>query len=85
MLKIKDNVNLIELEKFGFKLVVNSDNNRPLYYRGWLGELEITIGMDGRFYRIETWSGNEFGRLFQDDALDKLFDLIQAGLVEKCK
>ena len=82
MLKIKDNVNLGELEKYGFKLIVNPDSNHS-YYRGWSGELEIFVAMDGTFYRIETISGSEYGCLFDDNIFDNIFDLIQAGLVEK--
>ena len=60
MLKIKDNVDLKELEKFGFHKEFD-------YYEGY----DIIVDCYSR--RIEVYEGGE----------EKLFDLIQAGLVEK--
>ena len=60
MLKIKDNVDLKELEKFGFHKEFD-------YYEGY-----DTI-VDCYSREIEVYEGGE----------EKLFDLIQAGLVEK--
>ena len=77
MLKVKDNVDLKELEKFGFKkrysiYKFSADskyNNRA------------SISISGAKYTTreiicEFWEIN-------DETLDKLFHLIQAGLVEK--
>lgn len=61
MLKIKDNIDLKELEKFGFEL--KTDDFKKLVTEG------LTIWVIDR----EIWGTN----------LDLLFDLIQAGLVEK--
>ena len=60
MLKIKDNVDLKELEKVGFHKEFD-------YYEGY----DIIVDCYSR--KIEVYEGGE----------EKLFDLIQAGLVEK--
>ena len=80
MLKIKDNVDLKELEKFEFEL--DNDVGQYFYY-GFTepdanSEIRIYVGVETRIistgfdpyvspYRIH----------------DKIYDLIQAGLVEK--
>ena len=85
MLKIKDNVDLKELEKFGFK----KDNVAYLY------EYIITI-LDETFIGGTWCNCDEVVVLAVDDerkikisdedlVADILFDLIQAGLVEKVK
>lgn len=79
MLKIKEGVNLKELEKFGFVLCGKGDCQQ---YRGYSGELEICVGMDGRFYRVEMADGSSFGWVFNNDVFDNLAKIIQAGLVE---
>lgn len=75
MLKIKDNVNLKELEKFGF-LVFN--NNRQALYKA-KNEYCDTCW----FYTYENNKiiGLETKGDFED--LDILYDLIKADLVEK--
>lgn len=78
MLKIKNNVDLKELEKFGFDLRASS------------------IEGIGTFDWTDRFVDDYFGQLIADDLyiwdtertifgnnLDLLFDLIQAGLVEK--
>lgn len=68
MLKIKDNVNLKELEKFGIKQYGQHYNAITKFSIPYLSIL------------------NECGRkivCYADEDLDVLFDLIQAGLVEK--
>ena len=81
MLKIKDNVDLKELEKFGFEkdeykedveMVYNYEEFRTEEIRIYKNK-EISIYIDDELYccAIDT----EF--------LEVLFDLIQAGLVEK--
>lgn len=78
MLKIKANVNLKELEKYGFDLRASS------------------IEGIGTFDWTDCFVDDNFGWLIADglniwdkertisgDNLDLLFDLIQAGLVEK--
>ena len=81
MLKIKDNVDLKELEKFGFVKMKNhsyelprfSDNLVGLTCSKWSnGEwlLSLANARDANFYKIS-------------QRLDTIYDLIQAGLVEK--
>jgi hypothetical protein len=78
MLKIKDNVDLKELEKFEFENV----------YEGYIYTPKVDIDIneiwiDGntrKIYIVDYASDVEY---IVDENLDKLFDLIQAGLVEK--
>ena len=81
MLKIKDNVELKELEKFGFEKV---DISWGIYTHDWFEKSD-----NGGSIRI---SENEdktikFISCLQEDIptemQDTIFDLIQAGLVEK--
>ena len=71
MLKIKDNVNLKELEKFGFDIKQTKEEDDLIY------------GFDSNllFYKetgiiILTWNR-------QETAMNTLYDLIKADLVEK--
>lgn len=78
MLKIKDTVALEELEKFGFTLY--KDKHEEYYYVGetyW--GANITISDKRKIEFNDEWWGDDF------DIMDKLYDLIQAGLVEKVK
>lgn len=78
MLKIKDNVDLKELEKYGFRIFVNyyektiTDNGYGEYMFLSVFEVDRVIGLTANT---------------DDDAytenLDIIYDLIQAGLVEK--
>ena len=70
MLKIKDNVDLKELEKFGFKY---EDND----YRKEKIDLDYIIDWDDKEIFIASTYG-EFDKLD-----DTLYDLIKADLVEK--
>jgi hypothetical protein len=82
MLKIKDNVDLKELEKYGFKLykcksidnykwyekIIEYDFNKKVYYY---------VNIDNRTMEISIYDG-------YDNKLDNtLYDLIKADLVEK--
>lgn len=81
MLKIKDNVDLKELEKFGFEPNVNRTNSElavNFYEHGW----EKIAVMKNRYIYLET-EGKYYGAIIEDKAVDTLFDLIQTGLVEK--
>lgn len=108
MLKIKDNVDLKELEKFGFKRDIKES---PTWRSKWaenkekyVGEKYTEIGYvfdDGRneIIVIESRINSDWHHLEQPRQLyvresdydmgvsmyiyDKVFDLIQAGLVEK--
>lgn len=75
MLKIRDSVDLKELEKFGFKPIYYGINNIIKYeYRHNAYDRSFWIDVDTRrVYLDECYSGD----------LIVLYDLIQAGLVEK--
>lgn len=87
MLKIKDSVDLKELEKFGFKY---ENGNNPYYYK------EIALDEINTF-EFHVWDAKRIIELYiedqedetlnidkwVDDEFDFIFDLIQAGLVEK--
>ena len=84
MLKIKDNVDLKELEKFGFKY---TENKHPMgdfsnYKKLIGGNIVLIIGARGRLMLTDMTTESNFTYIFSD-GLDVLFDLIQAGLVEK--
>lgn len=86
MLKIKDNVNLKELEKFGFE-VFNQSTARKIYYE----HIPPVSMEDDTYFMIEhreIWfiengakESNE--RYFGNPQFDDLYDLIKADLVEK--
>lgn len=75
MLKIKDDIDLKELEKFGFKPLYYGINNIIKYaYRHNTYEFSFWIDVDNRkIYLDECYSAD----------LVVLYDLIQADLVEE--
>lgn len=79
MLKIKDNVDLKELEKFGFKLKYNENNGKPFSYEkefiGWNRRSDITIYIEDR--EINCYIEEEMG------IIETLYDLIKADMVVK--
>jgi len=81
MLKIKDDVNLKELEKFGFKY----DEETKMYYKNCTGTFNkflIPTEDDLDVFRGQIIFHNE-SNFATTLYLDTLYDLIQAGLVEK--
>lgn len=75
MLKIKDDVDLKELEKFGFKNIKN--NNYPMlsnqeYYYDYVGTMAVYENTKVIILKHTS-----------DETTDTLYDLIQAGLVKK--
>lgn len=93
MLKIKNNVDLKELEKFGFKPKYDENTgNICAYekkilkneYEGLLVTLQETKSRIRIFRRytkkITIWVIQKYNDYFD---IDTLYDLIQAGLVEK--
>jgi hypothetical protein len=84
MLKIKDDVDLKELEKFGF--IINKDcatyqntNDEYIYiYSNKKIEIEFE-----RFYDELDIGGPSLCHSLSNTLLNTLYDLIQAGLVEK--
>lgn len=98
MLKIKDNVDLKELEKFGLKPIYGCNpNTGKVYircivsekYAGTYGHLSFSSKKKGLHILNKFISNNnKYTSLFRfnDDTyvdIDLLYDLIQAGLVEK--
>lgn len=80
MLKIKDNVDLKELEKFGFEYY--EDFNEWFYY-GFTrpndnSEIRISITNDTRRIHPSFDYNVDFDMVY-----DKIYDLIKADLVEK--
>lgn len=81
MLKIKDNIDLKELEKFGFDrcepdeyFCIGKDDDNSAKYILWdLESKQGTMTINENTRKIWSISSN----------YDILFDLIQAGLVEK--
>lgn len=73
MLKIKDNVDLKELKKFGFIFRAN------LFYKPSKKDKDLVDILINQESKIIDCSG----LLGHDEKLDTLYDLIQAGLVEK--
>lgn len=70
-LKIKDSVDLKELEKFGFELVPSTALGELVYFYVYEEML-----VDTRTKEIKTFK-------MRMPAVIKLFDITQAGLVEK--
>lgn len=80
MLKIKDNIELKELEKYGFK--GESFQNGFIYRNCYVYHNDLqqsVIFIDLKLRVIEM--GFDFSKT--DDGIDVIFDLIKAGLVEK--
>lgn len=71
MLKIRDNVDLKELEKYGFKFLYDEETGQPK---------ELVKKYFGWFYEERTIIRNEYDLYHWQDTL---YDLIKDGLVEK--
>lgn len=72
MLKIKDNIDLKELEKYGFKLIKDYISDK--YYAYLSGSLRINLS-NKKLIKNDAH--------FNEYDLDVVYDLIQDGLVEK--
>ena len=85
MLKIKDNVDLKELEKYGFEKDEETSMHLRKFvgeylieiciYKYWLGHIHFYKKVKKGCYKGHFWATNTKKRLIKD--------LIQAGLVEK--
>lgn len=82
MLKIKDNISLEELKKFGF--TQQYPNTNPNCFWEYRTDY-ICEGDDASYIHIGSDVQPEFLRraIISEHCEDKLFELIQAGLVEK--
>lgn len=79
MLKIKDDVDLKKLEKFGFRNVILGSGEEILYKpkKGEKDVIEIEINKENRSIEL-----SQLHDLFYTHE-DTLYDLIKANLVEK--
>lgn len=81
MLKIKDNINLKELEKFDF---VYKENKKLPHNSTWDWNNMLEIKENKEQIYIRAFNKREITVYSTCGiAIDKLYDLIQAGLVEK--
>lgn len=96
MLKIKDGVDLKELEKFGFKPKYNEDTGKVYEYYRIIGDRKGTTikyndNFNGKykyrnFWTIFTWNRqitNHGYIKLSDDDYEVLYDLIQARISRK--
>ena len=81
MLKIKDNVDLKELEKFGF-VELKSEYDESLGWK-WSTTTSDDEEIEVEIYIYPDCSKHRRTLVIDYDVEDKLFDIIQAGLVEK--
>lgn len=84
MLKIKDNVDLKELEKFGFREVILHPNSLDIKkeVKGYSSRIYWVLEKD-KIIRIALNNQTLKSLASNNEVEDTLYDLIQAGLVEK--
>ena len=90
MLKVANNVDLKELEKFGFKPKYDEDTGKIIRFVNTRRTIALTGGTIDKsiftifrsnkkwYFKCDIWG-------FSDDVQDILFDLIQAGILKKVK
>lgn len=90
MLKIKDEIDINELRKFGFKPKYHEDTGEIIAYQKTNKEIEyegLTVKLETVKSEIRIFKRTKVGWIinkYKERAdLDTLYDLIQAGLVEK--
>lgn len=98
MLKIEDNVDLKELEKFGFKLIYKDTGNINITWKEYTkyftngsdnnrDDFKIIINHNSRLISIQTIPTYEDWGVddveFEFNELDIIYDLIKADIVEK--
>ena len=86
MLKIKENIDLKELEKYGFYHEKEEDENDvfDLYEYNCLdNRTYVQVYSDDRIIVLHSGVYGDYPEYYHKKTLDILFDLIQAGLVEK--
>lgn len=92
MLKIRDNVDLKELEKYGFKRIINDTYSKEMNNSDDRYETSILVNPSNKetenhiVYYIN--NDEKIGNIEEDDIdltgeLDTLYDLIKANLVVK--
>lgn len=81
MLKIKDNVDLKELEQYGFKYL---EGKTSKIYGIDLGNNNDSVSVVVNCYNKHIWATHEgCSRDISDELLDLIYDLIKADLIEK--
>ena len=85
MLKIKDNVDLKELEKFGFVIYENQATYQSAYeeYIYIYKDKKIEIEFEKSYDELDI-GGLGCCHSLSNILLNMIYDLITAGLVEKC-
>ena len=84
MLKIKDNVDLKKLEKYGFEYTPNCCEIYKLWLQNDLeGAIYIRITNDRIVYPVSDLDMYNLGNRNEFKMYDILYDLIKADLVEK--
>ena len=90
MIKNKDNVDLKELEKFGFKPKYDENTGEVIYYRlehqkyRTFSIIPKKRFVDQRQYEpMKIYIGKYLGHSFEEWQFDILYDLIKADMVEK--
>lgn len=83
MIKIRDDVDLKELEKFGFKHENTKGiiSERYCYYDDC--DQTIFVSVNDRIIAGEDISGSYCFGAIVDNALDVIYDLFQADMIEK--
>lgn len=78
MLKIKDDVDLKKLEKFGFRYTKNKNSYIKEIY---VGDCDLIVDADKILYYDNYSTADMTYHSYQ--LLEKIYNLIQTGLVEK--
>lgn len=86
MLKIKNDVDLKELTKYGFKKLEYDTRGHKYSWKRFLDNVNYYELYIARNNRISINIKNEYGFnhiVIKEKLQDKLYDLIQGGLIEK--
>ncbi len=88
MLKIKESRYLNKLKELGFKPKYNEDTGeiyKYVYRYEFCGTSKVAVEVEQRVYQQGQYDNVEYWRigLIEFEGLEKIYDLIQAGLVEK--
>lgn len=83
MLRLKKDIKIKELEKFGFE-ILNDNNAIKIFFDKEGFEEDVILSIENRtIWLIENGAKNNNERYFGNPQLDTIFDLIFANLIEK--
>lgn len=86
MLKIKENIDLKKLEKYGFKMTPNCFEPAYKEFQNTLeADIQIRITNDRKVYPIDDEDIYNLSNKNAFRMYDTLYDLIKDGIVEKVK